>query len=61
MIDLAKFSTADLLRMLLDKNERREAWECHAQWSSRSHFDDAVLLDDIVRSLAARIDSKERR
>lgn len=59
-MDLSEITTTNLLRMLVDENERRETWERTSARRSHHIYDDAVLLDDIIRTLAARIDGKER-
>lgn len=57
---LTELTTIDLLRMLVDKDERREIWERTSARTAHHFYDDAVLLDDVIRTLAARIDGKER-
>lgn len=58
-MDTKQTTTADLLRLLTDRDARKRAWERTA-WGSYSDSSDDRMREDIIDALAGRIDGKER-
>lgn len=55
-MDIEKTTTADLLRMLVDRDARKRSWERANSYSVYTDTSDEWLRDDIIRTLALRID-----
>lgn len=61
-MDTKKTTTIDLLRLLVDRDARKRAWERSDGGYGYGYSDssDESMVDDIVTTLAERIDGKEQ-
>lgn len=58
-MDTKQTATTDLLRMLVDRDARKRAWERDpGNWGYSDSSDDN-MRDDIIDTLAERIDGKD--
>ncbi len=52
-------TTANLLKMLVDRADRKRAWE-RDSWGQYGDSTDERMLEDVIETLAKRIDGVEQ-